>query len=613
MLTREQLTQNISAMEKQGARPDEIQAYLNSFKTQQSSQTAQTPTPPSDPFSPIGKPSAGLLATARTFVDALGFGKTADTIGINMARANVTPAQRAYIPAPTGKENAAAALNVGSLLIPTAATERVAGGLLARVLPKVVPKVVSNVLPKVISGLAVGGTFDAGQNLQNGKAALTPGIGTALGIAGPLASEGVKAVGAGVKALSRQAAPALINSLIKPLAKGFSYGKDPGRAVAQLGITGNSLEELTKNIASARDVIGENLQKTGAQVPGQLAITQSQILSPFDKAITKAVQHNDQVLVNRLSQTRDSLSQIFHLDEKGQVKPIGSRILSDLSYQHGVALKQMIGDMTKWTGNTTEDETVNGALTRTYGIIKDALNTLADKVSPELGAQLRKLNEQYADLTSAQIASKYRDVLEKRHNLVNLPGKIGLGLSLVAAPFTGGLSSIATITGAIASVGIDKALSSPTFKTRLAAWLAKATPAEKAVLTKAYPQVAKTFTSPGDMVLNHLQKNPPSLGLSVKDVSAKIHPEDLSVMKDFADYVAGDYKPSAKDAQALEKDAQRLAEHYGFTATASNQALANQFGRALDSQQGTLSKWSQTTKAQARDTKTQQFLPKSKK
>src|SRR5438270_165172 len=35
MLTRDQLTQNIHAMEQQGARPDEIQSYLDTFKGQQ--------------------------------------------------------------------------------------------------------------------------------------------------------------------------------------------------------------------------------------------------------------------------------------------------------------------------------------------------------------------------------------------------------------------------------------------------------------------------------------------------------------------------------------------------------------------------------------------------
>jgi hypothetical protein len=100
------------------------------------------------------------------------------------------------------------------------------------------------------------------------------------------------------------------------------------------------------------------------------------------------------------------------------------------------------------------------------------------------------------------VATKYRDVLQKRQNLVNLPGKIGLTGALVMAPFTGGIS---TIIAAVASVGIDKALSSPAFKTRLAAWLAKAPAAEKQKLFDAVPQLSR-FRSPGDLIMGRFNK-----------------------------------------------------------------------------------------------------------
>jgi hypothetical protein len=40
-------------------------------------------------------------------------------------------------------------------------------------------------------------------------------------------------------------------------------------------------------------------------------------------------------------------------------------MLDSLTYEQGVNLKREIGDLTKWTGQHTEDTTVNGALTRT--------------------------------------------------------------------------------------------------------------------------------------------------------------------------------------------------------------------------------------------------------
>lgn len=117
-------------------------------------------------------------------------------------------------------------------------------------------------------------------------------------------------------------------------------------------------------------------------------------------------------------------------------------------------------------------------------------------------------------------------------------------------------------------------------------------------------------TEPKSMLGQYFKENPPSLGLSMKNVASKIPPEDLSEMKDFTDYVAGDYKPSSADAKQLELSAQRIADKYGFSGIASNKTLANQFGRALDEQQTTLASWKKTTQPQGRDVTTQKYLPK---
>lgn len=483
-----------------------IQAYR-----QTKSPAAPAPAPTNEPhLSPFQAALRGIDNAASGVVNTLGFAKTANTIGSAIAHATASPETKPLLPAPSLRDTAGAALNVGSLLVPIGATERVGAGLAA----KVVGRRVAAVAGKIGAGLAVGATNDIGHNLEDGRAALMPGVGTALGVAGPLVAAGGKAV----MGAAKSQAPNLINSLIKPLSKGFSYGKDPGRAVSELGITGNSLEDLAKNITSARASIGQSLETVAARVPIRATTNLSDAISPFDEAIKTAVTKNDQALYNRLQEARDAITHIF-TTSTGKIVKSGSRLLDDLNYAQGVEVKRIIGDLAKWTGAHTEDTTVNGALTRSYGVVKDKLSKLAEEAAPELAPQLKKLNEQYADLTSAEIAAKYRDVLDKRQNLVNLPGKIGLGLSLIAAPFTGGLS---TVLAGISSIGIDKALSSTAFKTRLAAWLAKAPAAEKAALIGKYPQL-KTFNSPGDILLNagskHLKANPPSLGLSAKAVT----------------------------------------------------------------------------------------------
>lgn len=341
---------------------------------------------------------------------------------------------------------------------------------------------------KGVGGLVSGGTggylADVGINADEGKtgaAAFSPGAGTALGLAIPGAGIIGRIAGKSGNAL----APKFINSLIKPLSKDLSYGKNPGKTIAELGITGNSLEDLGKNVSAGKQKIGEVLGQLAQSVPPSVRLNLAPALTTFDESIKKAVQNNDQALVSRLTNAKDAITHIFRLDD-GKVVPTGSRILDNLSYEEALTIKQIIGGLTKWTGQHTEDETANKALTRAYGIVKGALDTSAEQAGPEVAAKIRALNSQYADLTSAESAIKHRAAVETRQNVVNLPGKIGLGISAVAAPFTGGLF---TVVGALSSFALDKILSSAAFKSRIAALLAKSTPEELNVLRTANPGV----------------------------------------------------------------------------------------------------------------------------
>lgn len=491
------------------------------------------------------------------------------------------------------KQIAGEGLETASYLLPYGKI----AGTATKVASKVLPAAVAKLAGMAAAGAAGGYTSDVAGKLQEGTSvpeALKPGAGTALGAVLPVGAEAAGAAAGALKKGAQGLAPRLINSLIKPLAKDFSYGKNPGAAVAQAGIKANSFEDLATKISQARQSTGADLQKAAAQVPGQLASTRDDILAPFDKAITDAVSHNDQPLLNRLMQTKDALTHEFKLDNAGSIVKAGERKLEGLSYGEGVELKRRIGDLTKWTGQHTDDTTVNGALTRTYGNVKGALNDLAAKSNPAMAAQLKALNEHYANLTSAEIATKYRDVLQSRQNMINLPGKIGLAASMVAAPFTGGLT---TLIGAAASIGMDKALSSPAFKTRMAAALSKAGPQDLQALEASKPgiigklKIAFPKEFPGDALLktNLFKKAQSTIenaqpGLSTKDVSPKIHPEDVGTMRDVTDYVAGEYKPGSKEASKLELDASRLWEHYfpNKAMPKSLDGIANHFSRVLE-------------------------------
>lgn len=417
------------------------------------------------------------LPLSNKIANAFGFEKTTDTLGNLIARAQATDEEKQFIQEPTLKDIGGAALNIGATALPIGAAEKLGVSAIARVAPKL-----ASPISKIGVGAGTGLALDTAQDLEADRT-IAPGIGTALGAAIPGASL--------LKNVSTKGlASRYINSLIKPLQKQFSYGKDPGRTVSELGIVGNSLDELTKNISTARNDVGTKIANEAKSLPETIKINASEALSSFNKAIKKAIENNDQGLLNRLNEARNAITQIMAVDKGGKIQPVGTRILENLNYEEALKVKQRLGDLTKWTGQKTEDETVNGALTRAYGLLKEKMNQAAMSVSPEVAKNLQKLNEQYADLTSAEVASRYRDVLEKRLNLVNLPGKIGLATSAITAPFTGGVSTIAL---AIASIGVDKVVSSPAFKTRLAAWLAKAPKAEKEKLFRLYPQLIQAL------------------------------------------------------------------------------------------------------------------------
>lgn len=326
-----------------------------------------------------------------------------------------------------------------------------------------------------LAGGAIGYGYDVTGKLQAGETgteALTPGLGTAIGATVPVLGGTLKAI----TTVSKAQAPKIINSLIKPLAKDFSYGKNPGRAVAEEGIVGNSLDDLAKNISVSRSTIGEQLSSTADKLEGKSTVDISNSLNSIDEAITKAnkTPKTNASLIQRLQDVKDDL--------------LGAIDTKDTSFSNALNAKRIIGDVTKWTGNVSDDKAVNMALKRAYGNIKESLNTAAMKADPTLGKEFEKLNEKYADLTSAEIATKYRDIISQRKNLISMPIKAG-GVAGVIAGIASGGTAIPII---LASVGVgllDKALESTAVKSRIAAWLAKESPEVVAEVIQKNPGI----------------------------------------------------------------------------------------------------------------------------
>jgi hypothetical protein len=210
-------------------------------------------------------------------------------------------------------------------------------------------------------------------------------------------------------------------------------------------------------------------------------------LSPIDETIQKAAANNDTTVLQRLQNVKRAITEdlIPKIDSEGNVviASKGPRNLSTATFQEALDAKRKIGDLTKFTGNASDDKTVNLALKQVYGGINTATKSLAHSIDDNLATKFEKANQQYADLQTAHIAIQHRSELIKGQNLVSL-GQGIRGAGAVATAFLTGGPVTAVLAG-VSELALEKALSSPAVKTRAAVWLAKQTPG---VLNKLYTQ-----------------------------------------------------------------------------------------------------------------------------
>lgn len=345
-------------------------------------------------------------------------------------------------------------------------------------------------------GAGTGYGYDVSQNLQQGKtgsAALTPGMGTILGGSVPIVIGGIQA---GV-ALTKDSAPRFINSLIKPKQADFSYGKDPGRTVSEMGITGNSLPDFVNNITTAKQGVGQQLGAIySAPENAKVVINATPEIDKIDTAISDAAKggKNNQSIVNQLQNIKDAILYEHGVDANGSIIRIGDvpRDLSALSPQEAQDLIQHVADQTQFTGRPSDDKIVNGVLKSIYGGIRDKINAGVSVNSPDV----EKLNQQYADLTSAEIATRNRNAIIQRSNMTSpiaLSKPLGTGAAITAALLTGGATAIPAVLAGATSAALEKAMETTAVKTRIAAWLGSQSPSTITALIQKNPAIKETL------------------------------------------------------------------------------------------------------------------------
>ncbi len=525
---RQQLDSIVQQMTQNRESDDTIQFVVNDFKNRHSVEESET---------------SFLEKTEKVLDTLFGGGKVGEAIGAGIAKTKIgrkligapeIPEEaEKFIKAPPIGEIAGSALQSAALFAPIGT---LAKGITAAARGLGLVKGVS-ALGKIGAGALTGEIFDVALNLQQGKIgkeALTPGLGTLIG--GGIPTLGV-AKNVVVRFGERQA-PRIINSLIKPLAKDFSYGKNPGRAVAEEGIIANNFDDLIDNIRASRQKIGQSIGFLSSKLSERPLLNIELALNPLDDAVKVAAKQNNPTLLQRLNNVKRAITDVLEpvVDDTGNlgIKSVGYRNLDSLTFKQTRNLLSEIGDMTQFTGNPSDDKLVNSALKQVYGKIKETSLKYAEAVNPELAKEFSKLTEKYADLHSAEIAAKYRDKIVERQNLIGLtPTVAGLGSGLITAIATGGATIPSAIVGISAAV-IDKLSATPGFKTRLAYILSKKTQQEANFLFRKIPALSKFFSTekgifPGDILLGEngevLERGiaefikKPKIGLSIEDVS----------------------------------------------------------------------------------------------
>ena len=397
-------------------------------------------------FKPVGYDEAGRMKS--------GTGLAADVLG-NSIQAGMT-----FAPATKG----------------AAVGEKIVAGTVGRLAPKYAATAVNygkKLLPRAVESAGMGMGFQLGSNLSKERP-LAENMGTALAFGAALPVAGNVIGAAGRKAakattkLRSGVAERMVNSLIKPLGKDFAYGKNPGRGVAAEGITANSLDEFAQKISQRRKEVGEAKGAFLAQEKyGGVGVDTTDALAPIEKALEEAKRtpNTNAALITRLEAV------------KADMEGLGVGGIQDLVSTD--KLKQEIGQLAKWTGNASDDKLINKAVQQAYGTLKGKIETVA----PEI----RQLNERFGDLLSAEIAARYRDVVQQRLNLVSLGGRLtGIGGAIATVIATGGSAFPAILAGA-GMGAIQEALGKPFVKTRVAAWLAKAGREEKSQVFNRVP------------------------------------------------------------------------------------------------------------------------------
>lgn len=301
----------------------------------------------------------------------------------------------------------------------------------------------SKIPPLLAKILYSAGTTGAISAAQSGKPedALT---GAAIGAAGPLAGEVAKPV---AKYVGETAPGKMINRLIGVSKKELQYGNNPGRAIANEGIVGSSIEDLGQKVNQKLDELhGQLKSAVGAQT---VPIDTSQLaLAPIDQSINKAMTGKvaNKPLADSLMTLRDSITHDLTMNPTTGAIGRGSPKNLTMTPSDVLDFKREVGRLTRWT---PENAAHFDALTDVKRQIYGNLDKAVDAVAP--GTE--ELNNRMSNLLSANSAIERKIPQVERH--ASFLSRVGLPALGAAAASSAAPSFEHAVGGAMAGVAAN--------------------------------------------------------------------------------------------------------------------------------------------------------------
>jgi len=271
------------------------------------------------------------------------------------------------------------------------------------------------------------------------------------------------------KEVRENSASSMINSLIRAKAKDLFFDKNPGRAIVEEKITGNSmdvlLEKTSGKLQEYNDIVTEKLSSKENM---EKVSDYKGVLKPIENAITRI----KTMFPRTAKATIDKLTGVY-LDLIGAKQdPTSGRMVATRDFKmnplEATEFRRKIedSDVINWNKEASkEDQAISLALKDVYGEI----NKIIRKDVPGI----EKVNKKISSLiTAKRLLKMQKDYLATKDPFFYGGRAGGIIGSLIPIPGAGNLG------GAAIGLLVEKALVSPAVRTRVASWLASS-PKEK--------------------------------------------------------------------------------------------------------------------------------------